>query len=153
VWNPPRIRPPLIGVRPAVNLPDETTGVTPIATAIAAEPDATTRRPWRAPRSAAEMARDEMLTVEYSYSRGELQPVLQAIRDTLGCGAVPLDTPDRLQEALATLIRSVAGAGDPSVRRSPAALLSPEYWHIRLDATDERTISTLAEVIGRRTTR
>ncbi len=96
---------------------------------------------------------DEMLTVEYSYSRGELQPVLQAIRDTLGCGALPLDTPARLQEALATLIRSVSGVGDPTVRRSPAALLTPEYWHIRLDASDRRTITTLAEVVGRRAAR
>jgi hypothetical protein len=94
-----------------------------------------------------------MLSVEYSFTRGELQPVLQAIRDTLGCGAVALDTPARLQEALEALIRSVSGEGDPSVRRSPGALLTPEYWHIRLDATDRRTLATLEDVVGRRIAR
>jgi hypothetical protein len=79
--------------------------------------------------------------------------VLKVIRDTLGCGAVSLDTPARLQDALAALIRSVSGAGDPTVRRSPAALLTPEYWHIRLDATDQRTLAILSDVVGRRVQR
>ena len=94
-----------------------------------------------------------MVTVEFAYTRGELLPVLAAIRDTLGCGALPLDTPARLQEALATVIRSVGGNGDPNVRRSPAALLTPEYWHLRFDATDERTLATLADIVGRRASR
>lgn len=139
MWNPPRIRPQLAG-QPAAPVIDEPARV------------AARRRTWHTSRPLVEHA-DEMLTVEYSYSRGELQPVLQAIRDTLGCGAVPLDTPARLHEALATLIRSLSGVGDPTVRRSPAALLTPEYWHIRIDATDQRTITTLAEVVGRRAAR
>ena len=94
-----------------------------------------------------------MLTVEFAYSRAQLQPVLQIIRDTLGCGALPLDSPARLQDALVTLIMSVGGSSDPSVRRSPAALLTPEYWQIRIDGTDERTLDVIADIVGRRAVR
>ena len=96
------------------------------------------------------LAGEPALTVEYAFTRAQLQPVLQAIRDTLGCGALPLDSPARLQEALVTLIKSVGGCGDPTVRRSPAALLTPEYWQIRLDATDAHTIDVLVDIVGRR---
>lgn len=116
-------------------------------------PSPVTRSPYRSLRPVPTTSTDSIVTAEFCYTRGELVPVLAAIRDTLGCGAVPLDTPARLQEALATVIRSVGGNGDPTVRRSPAALLTPEYWHLRFDATDERTLATLAEIVGRRVSR
>ena len=141
MWSPPRLRPAHVGRVPVVPTDD-----------LLSEP-ARSARTRVAARPAAERGEDEIQTVEFAYSRGELQPVLKAIRDTLGCGAVPLDTPARLQDALTSLIRSVSGSGDPTVRRSPAALLTPEYWHIRLDATDRRTLAILSDVVGRRTTR
>jgi hypothetical protein len=141
VWSPPRLRPPHFGAAPAA-LPDAPDG------------ERHGRRRWSSRRAQPVVVPEqELLTVEYSFTRAELQPVVQAIRDTLGCGAVALDTPARLQEALEALIRSVSGEGDPSVRRSPAALLTPEYWHIRLDGTNRRTLTILEDVVGRRMAR
>ena len=142
MWSPSRL-PGLPG-----RLPFATPGV-----AETADLPASVARPFRPLNAVAAPSAEPMVTVEFSYTRGELLPVLAAIRDTLGCGALPLDTPARLQEALATVIRSVGGNGDPNVRRSPAALLTPEYWHLRFDATDERTLATLADIVGRRASR
>ena len=145
VWSSMRLRPPRFGRVPAAQAAPrrDLRRTTEMASANA--------------RAAAHRAMPALgepaLTVEYAFTRAELQPVLQAIRDTLGCGALPLDSPARLQEALATLIRSVGGCGDPTVRRSPAALLTPEYWQIRLDETDTHTLDVLVDVVGRRTAR
>jgi hypothetical protein len=91
----------------------------------------------------------DLVDVEYSFSRTELQPVLRSIRETLGCGAVPLDSPARLQDALSTLIKSLGGQGEPNVRRSPAALLTPEYWSIGIARLDPITRVAMSELIER----
>lgn len=140
MWSPSRL-PGLAGRRPFA---------TPEAEPRADLPSPVERRPYQPLHAVPTAPTEPTVTAEFTCTRGELVPVLAAIRDTLGCGAVPLDTPARLQEALAKVIRSVGGNGDPTVRRSPAALLTPEYWHLRFDATDERTLATLAEIIGRR---
>lgn len=88
----------------------------------------------------------ETTSSEYVFTRAELQPVLQAIRVTLACGSVPLDSPLRLEEALTTLVRGLGGRGDVIVRRSPAALLTPEYWQIVLAGFDGPTHASLAEL-------
>jgi hypothetical protein len=85
-------------------------------------------------------------SAEYVFTRAELQPVLQAIRATVACGAVPLDSPLRLQEALTMVVRGLGGPGDVVVRRSPAALLTPEYWQIVLTSMDGRMLASLAEL-------
>ena len=140
MWSPPRLRTPQFGSVPVI-----------VSDAPADRPTPAGSAAWRSHPVAG--PEHEVLTVEYAFTRAELQPVLQAIRDTLGCGAVALDTPARLQEALETLIRSVSGEGDVSVLRSPGALLTPEYWRIRLEETDRRTLAILEDVVGRRIAR
>ena len=144
VWSPTRLRPPL-GRAPAADPRQE-----PVARSSA---ELASARARAAARWHNDPDGQAMMTVEYAYTRGELQPVLQAVRDTLGCGALALDSPARLQDALGTLIASVGGCGDATVRRSPAALLTPEYWQIRLDGTDDHTLAILADVVGRRAVR
>jgi hypothetical protein len=85
---------------------------------------------------------------EYVFTRADMQRVIAAIRSSLSCGAVPLDSPQRLQDALRTVIASVGGRGDVDVRRSPAALLTPEYWHVHLTELDTTTASTLRELFA-----
>jgi hypothetical protein len=85
-------------------------------------------------------------TSEYVFTHAELQPVLQAIRVRLACGPIPLDSPLRLQEALTTLVNGLGSRGDVSVRRSPAALMTPEYWQIVFAGLDAPTHATLAEM-------
>ena len=90
-----------------------------------------------------------LVDVEYSFSRTDLQPILGAIRDRLGCGAVPLDSPARLEDALRQLIASFGGRGEPRVRRSPAALLTPEYWSIAITRIDARTLGAVGALVER----
>lgn len=82
------------------------------------------------------------------FTRAELQPVLHAIRASLGCGAVALDSPHRLQDALRSLIGALDGRGEVAVRRSPAALLTPEYWQIDLVDLDAATAQALRDLFG-----
>jgi hypothetical protein len=111
---------------------------------------------WSPPRlrrstTAKDARAAQTVTAEYVYTRTELQPVLTALREALGCGAVPLDSPHRLQDALGTLIRGMGGRGEVSVRRSPAALLTPEYWQIVFTDLDGRTHAEIREklMVGR----
>lgn len=83
---------------------------------------------------------------EYVFTRMELQRVLEAIRASLGCGHVPIDSPQRLQDALSALIAGLGGHGEVAVRRSPAALLTPEYWQIAVRGLDSATHASLARV-------
>ena len=87
-----------------------------------------------------------MVKAEYVFTRAELQSVLQAIRSALGLNILPLDSPQRLQDAVAKLICSIDGRGDVVVRRSPAALLTPEYWQIALTNLDANTHAALADI-------
>jgi hypothetical protein len=85
-------------------------------------------------------------TSEYVFTRSELQPVLQAIRVKVACGPIPLDSPLRLEEALTSLLKGLGGRGSVVVRRSPAALMTPEYWQIVLAGLDPATHAQLAEM-------
>jgi len=89
--------------------------------------------------------------LEYSLSPTELQQLRRSIRSSLGLGATALDSPAQLEGALATIVRSLGGRGNPSVHRSPATLLAPEYWHVRIDGSDPTTIAALAALIQRDT--
>jgi hypothetical protein len=102
----------------------------------------------RAPAAPDPRSARELVNVEYVFTRAELQPVLSGIRTSLGCGEVALDSPHRLQDALTTLIREANGRADVSVRRSPAALLTPEYWQIVLTGLDDPTHVILRELFA-----
>jgi hypothetical protein len=88
----------------------------------------------------------EPLNARYVFTRADLQPVLGAIRRSLGDDAVPLDSPLRLQDALAAVIRGLGGHGEVVVNRSPAALVTPEYWQIGLAGLDAPTHSALTRL-------
>ena len=103
-------------------------------------------RVWRE-RRAEPAPGDDLADAEYVFTRAELQVVASAILAALGDDAASLDTPFRLQEALATLIRGVGGRGDVVVRRSPAALLTPEYWQMALIQLDRAARDCLIEVL------
>jgi hypothetical protein len=115
-------------------------------------PGASFRLVWSPPRLRRPAAktgaarRGETMTAEFVFTRADLQPVLHAIRGSLGCGDVALDSPHRLQDALRTLIRALDGRGEVTVRRSPAALLTPEYWQIDLTDLDSRTAAALRDL-------
>ena len=102
--------------------------------------------PWRRTGPAAAIGRSD---VEYALSREELQPLLPALRKGLGWGSAPLDSPARLEEALEALVARLGGDADVTVRRSPATLMSPEYWHIRFGSLDRRTHEALEPLLGR----
>jgi hypothetical protein len=111
---------------------------------------------WTPPRLRRATAPDpirraELISAEFVFTRAELQPVLHAIQSSLGCGTMSLDSPHRLQDALRTLIRSLNGRGEVAVRRSPAALLTPEYWQIDVTDLDPRTAGTFRDLftVGR----
>jgi hypothetical protein len=88
------------------------------------------------------------LDAEYVFTRDDLTHVIPSIRASLGCGAVPLDSPQRLQDALRTVIAGLGGCGDVTVRRSPAALLTPEYWHVSLRGLDGATAAALRTLLA-----
>lgn len=90
----------------------------------------------------------EPLSLTCAFTRADLQPVLHAIRAALGCGALPLDSPNRLQEALRTLIVGLGGGGEVTVRRSPAALLTPEYWQVDVADLDRQTHEALQDLFA-----
>jgi hypothetical protein len=85
--------------------------------------------------------------VDVVFTRAELQPVLDAIRAEL-VHSLPLDSPHRLQDALHTVIRRGTGHGEVTVRRSPAALLTPEYWHVMVTGVDEGTDDRLRSLLA-----
>jgi hypothetical protein len=94
-------------------------------------------------------ARGQPYDVEYALSREELAPLLPALREGLGWGSAALDSPARLEQALGALVTRLGGHADVSVRRSPATLMSPEYWHIRFQALDRPTHDALEPLLGR----
>jgi hypothetical protein len=88
-----------------------------------------------------------LLDGEFSFTQLELGPVRQRIRDALGGVSIGLDSPVRLQEALAALIGSTRGTPTVTVRRSPAALLTPEYWRIQLRGVDRDALDALSRLL------
>ena len=63
----------------------------------------------------------------------------EALRSELGRPLERLDTPHRIEHALATLIARRDGFGHPRVLRRPAGLSSPEAWEIHLDGVGRAT--------------
>jgi hypothetical protein len=54
----------------------------------------------------------------------------------LGPGTTRLDTPDRLEAALAEAIAGLGATGRPHVARRPAGLYTPEAWQVQLTAAE-----------------
>lgn len=85
-------------------------------------------------------------------TRPEIDVLAVTLERRLG-GTVPrLDSPARVQAALAELIERAGGRGRPLVVRSPAGLHTPEYWHIRIDDADRASRAELGHLVGARRT-
>ena len=93
--------------------------------------------------------RDGVCDVEYALSREELPPLLAALRRDQDPGSAPLESPARLEGALGTFVTRSGGRSLVTVRRSPATLMSPEYWHIRFRGLDSMAQQVVAELMRR----
>jgi hypothetical protein len=83
-------------------------------------------------------------------TRAEMDALAAALERRLGTVTPRLDSPARVQAALAALITALGGHGRPLVVRSPAGLYTPEYWHIRIDDADPVTRDELGRLVGGR---
>jgi hypothetical protein len=88
------------------------------------------------------------VSVEYVFTRADLQSVLLAIRANVVDRPAALDSPLRLEEALTTAVRRCGGDARITVRRSPAALVTPEYWRIEAADADEAACEALTELLA-----
>jgi hypothetical protein len=94
---------------------------------------------------------DRIEDLVVALGRVELERFISALAASLDPHMPRPDSPARLGGAVATALERVGGHGRPTVTRSPAGLYSPEYWHIRVEAADRITRSTLDQLSsGRR---
>jgi hypothetical protein len=94
---------------------------------------------------------DRIEDLVVALGRVELDRFVSALASSLDPHMPRPDSPARLAGALATALERTGGLGRPTVTRSPAGLYSPEYWHIRVQAADRVTRSTLDQLAsGRR---
>lgn len=68
--------------------------------------------------------------------RPEFDRLGAALQAVLGPGTKRLDTPDRLEAALADAIVGLGATGQPRVARRPAGLYTPEAWQVHLTAPE-----------------
>jgi hypothetical protein len=68
--------------------------------------------------------------------RPEFDRLGAALQAVLGPGTTRLDTPDRLEAALADAIAGLGYSGHPRVARRPAGLYTPEAWQVQLTAAE-----------------
>jgi hypothetical protein len=83
-------------------------------------------------------------------TRPEKDALAAVLEDRLGGAVQRLDSPARVETALAELIGRTGGHGRPLVVRSPAGLYTPEYWHIRIDDADAVTRAEIGHLVGGR---
>jgi hypothetical protein len=94
---------------------------------------------------------DRIEDLVVALGRVELDRFISALASSLDPHMPRPDSPARLAGAVATALERTGGLGRPTVTRSPAGLYSPEYWHIRVEAADKVTRSTLDQLAsGRR---
>jgi hypothetical protein len=94
---------------------------------------------------------DRIEDLVVALGRVELDRFISALASSLDPHMPRPDSPARLAGAVATALERTGGLGRPTVTRSPAGLYSPEYWHIRVEAADRVTRSTLDQLAsGRR---
>ncbi len=68
--------------------------------------------------------------------RPEFDRLGAALQAVLGPDTKRLDTPDRLEAALADAIAGLGATGQPRVARRPAGLYTPEGWQVQLTAAE-----------------
>jgi hypothetical protein len=107
-------------------------------------------QPAPAPAEPAPNEPDELVCVVLAFGREEKTRFSAELAASLGPGTPRLDTPDRLCEAITAAIARIDGAGRPIVTRSPAGVYTPEYWRIRVEDADRRTLAELERLAGRR---
>jgi hypothetical protein len=81
--------------------------------------------------------------VALSLVRADLDRLIGALGRSLPAATPRPDSPARLADGLAIVIARIGGRGRPIVTRSPAALYSPEYWHLRVEGADSRARAAL----------
>jgi hypothetical protein len=91
----------------------------------------------------AEPASDIVLAI----GRPELDRLGQALQNLLGPDVARLDTPDRLEAALAAAVVHVGGAGHPRVSRRPAGIYTPEAWQVRIEPGDPAVVDAIRRAI------
>ncbi len=84
--------------------------------------------PQTAPGAATQPPADLVIAI----GRPEFDRLGVALQAALGPGTTRLDTPDRLEAALATAIARLGATGRPRVARRPAGLYTPEAWQVHL---------------------
>lgn len=72
------------------------------------------------------------VNVVIAIGRPEFDRLGVALQAALGPGTTRLDTPDRLEAALADAIVGLGATGETKVARRPAGLYTPEAWQVSL---------------------
>jgi hypothetical protein len=88
--------------------------------------------PATAPDASAQPPADIIIAI----GRPEFDRLGAALQAVLGPGTTRLDTPDRLEAALADAIAGLGATGRPRVARRPAGLYTPEAWQVQLTAAE-----------------
>lgn len=76
--------------------------------------------------------------VVIAIGRPEFDRLGAALQAVLGPGTSRLDTPDRLEAALADAIVRIGATGRPRVARRPAGIYTPEAWQVNLSDPEPR---------------
>ena len=88
------------------------------------------------PTSAADATAQPPADLVIAIGRPEFDRLGAALQAALGPGTTRLDTPDRLEAALADAIARLGATGRPRVARRPAGLYTPEAWQVHLTAAE-----------------
>ncbi len=88
--------------------------------------------PATAPDAAAQPPADLVIAI----GRPEFDRLGAALQAVLGPGTTRLDTPDRLEAALADAIAGLGATGRPRGARRPAGLYTPEAWQVQVTAAE-----------------
>ena len=99
--------------------------------------------PSRTPTEPPPVVSDLVLAI----GRPELDRLGLALQGLLGPSVARLDTPDRLETALAAALLRLGGHGRPKVTRRPAGLYTPEAWHVRFVAIDPTVADAIRSAI------
>jgi hypothetical protein len=76
------------------------------------------------------------MNVVIAIGRPEFDRLGAALQTVLGPTTTRLDTPDRLEAALAVAIVGLGATGETRVERRPAGLYTPEAWQVRLTGAE-----------------
>ena len=97
----------------------------------------------RAPTEPPPVVTDLVLAI----GRPELDRLGLALQGLLGPSVARLDTPDRLEAALAAALVRLGGGGRPRVTRRPAGIYTPEGWQVRFVAIEPKVGEAIRSAI------